>query len=56
MEIRKIADKVNPDTIHFHSSKAGYIEQIAAKRTCTTISFSEEEHEETLKLTKCFIC
>lgn len=87
-EIKKIAEKVKPDIIHLHSSKAGalgrwifngkkipvfytphgysflmsshskgkraiykFIEMISAKRTCTTISCSEGEHQETLKLT-----
>lgn len=88
-EIRKIADKVNLDIIHFHSSKAGalgrwafngkkiplfytphgysflmknhsaakrftykMVESVSAKRRCTTISCSEGEHQETLKLTR----
>ncbi|AEV69377.1 glycosyltransferase [Acetivibrio clariflavus] len=88
-EIRKIADKIKPDIIHMHSSKAGalgrwafngrkvrlfytphgysflmqnhssikralykMVESISAKRRCTTISCSEGEHQESLKLTK----
>lgn len=88
-EIRKIADRVRPNVIHLHSSKAGalgrwafngkkiplfytphgysflmenykpmkrimfkVIEEICAKRSCTTISCSEGEHKETLSLTK----
>lgn len=87
-EIRKIANEVNPDVVHLHSSKAGaigrmafngkvpmfytphgysflmenykpikravfkLIEAICAKRNCITISCSEGEHQETLKLTQ----
>ena len=88
-EIKIIANRVNPDIIHLHSSKAGVIgrlafngksipvfytphgysflmqnykpvkrmafkmvETICAKGKCTTISCSEGEHQETLKLTK----
>ncbi len=88
-EIKRIADKVKPDVIHLHSSKAGtlgrvafnghkvpmfytphgysflmrdysskkrwifkFIETMCAKRCCTTISCSEGEHQETLKLTR----
>ena len=87
-EIRKIAEEIQPDIIHLHSSKAGVlgrwafngqkvpmfytphgysflmmnhnflkrgiyktIEQISAKRCCTTVSCSEGEHKETLKMT-----
>lgn len=87
-EIKNIANKVNPDIIHLHSSKAGvlgrwafngkripicytphgysflmsnnsglkrriyrFIETISAKRYCTTISCSEGEHKESMKLT-----
>lgn len=89
LELRKIADKVKPDLIHLHSSKAGalgrwafngkkiplfytphgysflmsnynvtkrlsyrMVEKLSAIRSCTTISCSEGEHRETLKLTK----
>lgn len=89
MELRRIAEKVKPDLIHLHSSKAGalgrwafngkkiplfytphgysflmsnynvtkrfsyrMVEKISAIRSCTTISCSEGEHRETLKLTK----
>ena len=88
-EIRKIAEQVQPDIIHLHSSKAGAlgrfafngktgllfytphgysflmknhsvlkrliyrtVETVCGKRNCTTISCSEGEHQETLKLTK----
>ena len=88
-EIRKIANKIKPDIIHLHSSKAGAlgrfafngkkvplfytphgycflmqnsskakrkiykgIEIICGKRDCTTISCSEGEHLESLKLNK----
>ena len=88
-EIRKIANEVKPDIIHFHSSKAGAlgrfafdgkrvplfytphgysflmqnsseakrmiykgIEIICGKRNCTTISCSDGEHLESLKLNK----
>lgn len=88
-EIREIADRVQPDVIHLHSSKAGVlgrwafngkkiplfytphgysflmqnhsiakrlmyktIETISGRRYCTTISCSEGEHQESLKLTK----
>ncbi len=88
VELRKIADRVKPDLIHLHSSKAGalgrwafngkkiplfytphgysflmsnynatkrfsykMVEKVSAVRRCTTISCSEGEHEETLKLT-----
>lgn len=88
-ELRKIADKVKPDLIHLHSSKAGVlgrwafngrkiplfytphgysflmsnynvpkrfsykmVEKLSAFRKCTTISCSEGEHQETLKLTE----
>lgn len=87
-ELRRIADKVKPDLIHLHSSKAGVlgrwafngrkiplfytphgysflmsnynvpkrfsykmVEKLSAFRKCTTISCSEGEHKETLKLT-----
>ena len=89
MELRKIADRVKPDLIHLHSSKAGVlgrwafdgkkiplfytphgysflmsnynvtrrlsykmVEKLSAVRRCTTISCSEGEHRETLRLTK----
>lgn len=89
LELRKIADRVKPDLIHLHSSKAGalgrwafngkkiplfytphgysflmsnynvtkrlsyrMVEKLSAIRSCTTISCSEGEHRETLKLTK----
>lgn len=89
MELRRIADRVKPDLIHLHSSKAGVLgrwafdgrriplfytphgysflmsnynatkrfsyrmmEKLSAFRRCTTISCSEGEHEETLRLTK----
>ena len=89
MELRKIADRVKPDLIHLHSSKAGalgrwafdgkktplfytphgysflmsnynaakrlsyrLVEKLSAVRVCTTISCSEGEHKETLRLTK----
>ena len=94
LELRKIADKVKPDLIHLHSSKAGVlgrwafngrkiplfytphgysflmsnynatkrfsykmVEKLSAIRRCTTISCSEGEHRETLKLTRnaCFV-
>ena len=88
-EIKKIANEIEPDVIHLHSSKAGVlgrwafnghkiplfytphgysflmknysgikrtvfklIEGICSKRCCTTISCSEGEHQETLKMTK----
>lgn len=88
-EIKRIAEYVQPDFIHLHSSKAGalgrwafnghkiplfytphgysflmlnhsrakrtiyrLIETMSAKRYCTTVSCSEGEHQETLKLTK----
>lgn len=88
VEIREIAEKIQPDIIHLHSSKAGalgrfafngrkiplfytphgysflmknygytkrtlykIIEYICARRKCITISCSEGEHQETLKLT-----
>lgn len=88
IEIKKIANDIQPDIIHLHSSKAGalgrwafngrkipmfytphgysflmanygcgkrtifrMIEGVSSKRTCTTISCSEGEHLETLKLT-----
>lgn len=88
-EIRKIADVIQPDIIHLHSSKAGalgrwafdgkeipmfytphgysflmlnhnflkrniykWIEWVSARRCCTTVSCSEGEHRETLKMTK----
>lgn len=93
-EIKKIADKVEPDVIHLHSSKAGALGRVAfndykvngrlvslfytphgysflmknhsaakrlmykiieagcSKLNCTTISCSEGEHQETLKLNK----
>lgn len=88
-EVKKIAERIQPDIIHLHSSKAGVIGRIAfsgkktplfytphgysflmenykpakramfkaiemffAKRNCTTISCSNGEHQETLKLTK----
>lgn len=87
-ELRNIADRVKPDLIHLHSSKAGVLgrwafngkkiplfytphgysflmsnynaakrfsykmmERVSAFRNCTTISCSEGEHLETLKLT-----
>ena len=89
-EIRKIADRVKPDIIHLHSSKAGAlgrwafngrkiplfytphgysflmqnystfkrfiyktIEKVSGKKYCATISCSEGEHKESLKLTRC---
>lgn len=88
-EIKRIAEEVQPDVIHLHSSKAGalgrwafngnklplfytphaysffmqnksaarrfiykMVEKVCGKRNCTTISCSEGEHRETLKLTK----
>lgn len=87
-EIRKIADDVQPNLIHLHSSKAGalgrwafngkkiplfytphgysflmqnhsivkrmtykFIEVVSGKRQCMTISCSEGEHQESLKIT-----
>lgn len=92
-EIQRISKEVNPDVIHFHSSKAGAlgrwafngkkiplfytphgysflmqnngvlkraifraVEILSSKRRCTTISCSQGEHEETLKLTKRAVC
>lgn len=92
-EIRKIANKVKPDVIHLHSSKAGAlgrfafrgkeaalfytphgysflmqncsatkrfiykkVEIVCGKRNCMTISCSEGEHQETLKLTRRATC
>ena len=89
LELQKIADRVKPDLIHLHSSKAGVlgswafngrkvplfytphgysflmsnynamkrfsyrmVEKLSAVRCCTTISCSEGEHLETLRLTK----
>ena len=89
LELQKIADRVKPDLIHLHSSKAGVlgrwafngrkvplfytphgysflmsnynamkrfsyrmVEKHSAVRCCTTISCSEGEHLETLRLTK----
>lgn len=89
LELQKIADRVKPDLIHLHSSKAGVlgrwafngkkiplfytphgysflmsnynamkrfsyrmVEKLSAGRSCTTISCSEGEHRETLRLTK----
>ena len=89
LELRKIADRVKPDLIHLHSSKAGVlgrwafdgkeiplfytphgysflmsnynavrrfsyrmVEKLSTVRRCTTISCSEGEHLETLRLTK----
>lgn len=88
-EIKKIAEQVQPDVIHLHSSKAGAlgrwafngkdvplfytphgysflmlnhstvkrmiyraVETVCGKRNCMTISCSEGEHQESLKLTK----
>ncbi|MGN0485181.1 MAG: glycosyltransferase [Lachnospiraceae bacterium] len=88
-EIRKIADWVQPDIIHLHSSKAGVlgrwgfngkktplfytphgysflmqnhsaskrfiyktVEKLSGRRSCMTISCSEGEYKESLKLTK----
>lgn len=94
LELRRIAEKVKPDLIHLHSSKAGalgrwafngkkiplfytphgysflmsnynvakrfsykMVEKISTIRCCTTVSCSEGEHRETLKLTKnaCYV-
>lgn len=89
LELKRIKEKINPDIIHLHSSKAGAlgrvifdgkktpmfytphaysflmknhsapkrlmfkaVETLCAKAHCTTISCSEGEHKETLKLTK----
>ena len=89
LELRRIAEKVKPDLIHLHSSKAGalgrwafngkkiplfytphgysflmsnynafkrfsykMVEKISTIRCCTTVSCSEGEHRETLKLTR----
>lgn len=88
-EIKRIAEKVQPDIIHLHSSKAGAlgrfalngrkiplfytphgysflmknhsvvkrliyraVETVCGKKSCTTISCSEGEHQESLKLNK----
>lgn len=88
-EIKRIAEQVQPDVIHLHSSKAGAlgrwafngknvplfytphgysflmqnhsavkrliyraVETVCGKRDCMTISCSDGEHQESLKLTK----